>query len=80
MGSSSKSQEYQLPLTDLSSAEQCSSQGMLSIMTTTGDTRERKAVIQWMDGMDGIFGYLTLHEAYCLCVGNRSGHNLHTRG
>ena len=31
-------------------------------------------------GWDGIFGYLTSHEAYCLCVGNRSGHNLHTRG
>ena len=29
---------------------------------------------------DGIFGYLTSHEAYCLCVGNHSGHNLHTRG
>ena len=24
---------------------------------------------------DGIVGYLTLHEAYCLCVRNRSGHN-----
>ena len=32
------------------------------------------------DGWDGIFGYLTSHEAYCLCVGNHSGHNLHTRG
>ena len=31
-------------------------------------------------GWDGIFGYLTSHEAYCLCVGNRAGHNLHTRG
>ena len=30
------------------------------------------------DGM-GIFGYLTSHEAYCLCVGNHSGHNLHTQ-
>ena len=30
--------------------------------------------------MDGIFGYLTSHEAYCLCVGNHSGHNLQTRG
>ena len=27
-------------------------------------------------GWDGIFGYLTSHEAYCLCVGNHSGHNL----
>ena len=25
-------------------------------------------------------GYLTSHEAYCLWVGNHSGHNLHTRG
>ena len=32
------------------------------------------------DEWDGIFGYLTSHEAYCLCVGNHSGHNLHTRG
>ena len=31
-------------------------------------------------GWNGIFGYLTSHEAYCLCVGNHSGHNLHTRG
>ena len=31
-------------------------------------------------GWDGIFGYLTSHEAYCLCVGNHLGHNLHTRG
>ena len=31
-------------------------------------------------GWDGIFGYLTSHEAYCLCVGNHSGHNLYTRG
>ena len=31
-------------------------------------------------GWDGIVGYLTSHEAYCLCVGNHSGHNLHTRG
>ena len=31
--------------------------------------------------MDGwIFGYLTSHEAYCLCVGNHSGHNLLARG
>ena len=30
------------------------------------------------DGMDGIFGYLTSHEAYCLCVGKHSGHYLHT--
>ena len=31
-------------------------------------------------GWDGIFGYLTSHEAYCLCVGNHSDHYLHTRG
>ena len=29
---------------------------------------------------DGIVGYLTLHEAYCLWEGNHSGHNLHTQG
>ena len=29
---------------------------------------------------DGIFGYLTSHEAYCLCVGNHSCHNFLTRG
>ena len=34
----------------------------------------------WWTGWDGIFGYLTSHEAYCLCEGNHSGHNLHTRG
>ena len=31
-------------------------------------------------GWDGIFGYSTSHEACCLCVGNHSGHYLHTRG
>ena len=30
-------------------------------------------------GWDGIVGYLTSHEAYCLCVGNHSGHYLHSR-
>ena len=29
-------------------------------------------------GWDWIVGYLTSHEASYLCVGNRSGHNLHT--
>ena len=32
------------------------------------------------EGWDGIFGYLTWHEAYCLNVGNHPGHNLHSRG
>ena len=31
-------------------------------------------------GWNGIFGYLTSYEAYCLYVGNHSAHNLHTRG
>ena len=31
-------------------------------------------------GWDRILGYLAWHEAYCLCVGNHTGHNLHTRG
>ena len=26
-----------------------------------------------LDGGDGIFGYLTSHEACCLCIGNHSG-------
>ena len=29
---------------------------------------------------DGIVGSLTWHEAYGLCLGNHTGHNLHTRG
>ena len=33
-----------------------------------------------MKGWDGLVGYLTSHEAYCLCIGKHSGHNLHTRG
>ena len=31
-------------------------------------------------GWEGIIGYLTSHETYCLCVGNHLGHNLHTQG
>ena len=31
-------------------------------------------------GWDGIVGYLTSHEAYCLCIGNHSGHYLQTQG
>ena len=55
----------------------CMMSGQLFVLCSQDET-----VAEVQDGMgwDGIFGYLTSHEAYCLGVGNRSGHNLHTRG
>ena len=38
------------------------------------------SITPWNICWDGIVGYSTLHETYCLCVGNHTGHNLHTRG
>ena len=35
------------------------------------------ALSKGWDGMGWLVGYLTSHEAYCLCVENHSGHNLH---
>ena len=32
--------------------------------------------VQITGGWDGIVGYLTSHEAYCLWVGNHAGHTL----
>ena len=40
----------------------------------------KRSHVGWMDRREGMVGYLTSHEAYRLCVGNHSGHNLHTQG
>ena len=39
-----------------------------------------KSMLVRQNSSDGMVGYLTSHEAYCLCVGDHSGHYLHTRG